>query len=119
MGGASFLPQGFEDLEPIAALWGLPTQNDRSLKRWSATSSEFREAYDAVFPRLADMLAYLDQQPLADMDAPAQKLLHLALAFAELAPHVELYKGAAQVPNSFENARFRPDHGDDVAGQTQ
>ena len=110
------LPEGFEDLEPVAARWALPSQRARSQQRWAASPADFQAAYDALWPRLPDMLSQLDRQPLDEMDGPHQRLLQLALALAELAPHVELYKGAAQVPNSFENKRFVADHDAWVAG---
>ena len=42
------LPAAFADLAAVAALWGLPTENARSDKRWRSTPDEYRAMYDAV-----------------------------------------------------------------------
>ena len=95
------LPSRFAELEYLVERWALPTENQRSAKRWSASPEEFQELYDALVPRINDVLAYLDQFPLDDMPEDAQLLFRLSLALAEAAPHIEFYKGAAKVPHSF------------------
>lgn len=115
MSGA-VLPEEFKDMKAIALNWALPTERLRSRRRWHSSAADFQAFYDVVQPNLAAMLTYLDGYPLDGLDASQQRLLHLCLALAEAAPHVELYKGAPQVPNSFDNARVVPDHANDVAG---
>jgi hypothetical protein len=106
------LPSAFADLESFVSIWALPTENLRSQKRWKATSQEFNVFYTAFLPRLQAVLEELDKHHLGSMPPDAKRLLHLALAFAEVAPHVELYKGENQVPLSFDNSRFTARHGD-------
>lgn len=115
---ATSLPPEFADLEALAAIWALPTENERSALRWRSSKADFQALYDAVAPRLDAMLIALDSHPLAAMPPAFQRLLHLALAFAEATPHVELYKGANQVPISFDNSRFTAEHGDQVYGRS-
>ena len=106
------LPARFGQLEYLAQQWALPTENQRSAKRWSASPDEFQEFYDAMVPLINEILAYLDQFSLEDMPDDALTLFHLSLALAESAPHVEFYKGAAKVPHSFDARRMLATRGD-------
>ena len=96
----------FQDLEEFAELWAFATENERTRKRWASTPEEFQSFYDAMVPRIEEILAYLDGFPIDDLDAEALPLLHLALALAEVAPHIAYYKGAAKVPHSFDARRM-------------
>jgi hypothetical protein len=106
------LPAQFADLAPFLAEWALPTEAERSQRRWRSSKTEFEAFYAAMMPRLPDILAYLGGIPVVDTPADAVPLLYLTLAFAETAPHVELYRGSAQVPHSFDPRRFVASHGD-------
>jgi len=48
---------------------------------------------------------------LDTLPPPEQHLLYLTLSLAEVAPHVELYRGDPRVPFSFEEERFIAEHG--------
>ncbi|MEY4720524.1 MAG: hypothetical protein RIQ46_249 [Pseudomonadota bacterium] len=106
------LPPAFADLAPFAGTWARPTENARSEIRWSAGPADFAAFYGAVMPRLPDMLDYLATVPLDGMDEAQANLFSLAAAFAEAAPHHELYGGSPDVPFSFSARRFVPGHGD-------
>lgn len=107
------MPAGFEDLAPLAARWGRATENERNSLRLAATADEF-SAFDTVMaPRLDALLTYLRDCPAAPEEPGQRNALMLACAFAEAAPHHELYGGSAEVPFSFDARRFVPDHGDD------
>jgi len=106
------LPKGFEDLAPFAHTWARPTENARSEVRWTASPADFAAFYAAVMPRLPEILAYLGEVPLDGMDEAQTALFCLAAAFAEAAPHHELYGGSPDVPFSFSARRFVPGHGD-------
>lgn len=106
------LPAGFEDLAPYAARWARPTENARSRIRWEASKEDFANFYAAVMPCLGAILARLETTPLDGMDEASANLFNLAAAFAEAAPHHELYRGSAEVPHSFAAVRFVPSHGD-------
>lgn len=105
------LPQGYEDLAPLAAHWARPTEAARSEVRWNASAADFAAFYDAVMPRLSAILADLSALSLDNMDEGQTNLFCLAAAFAEAAPHHELYRGSADVPFSFSARRFVPGHG--------
>lgn len=106
------LPPGFEDLAPFVAQWARPTENQRSAIRWAATPADFAGFYEAILPRLPGILEALAGYPLDGMTAAQTSLFNLAAAFAEAAPHHELYGGSAEVPFSFDAHRFQPGHGD-------
>jgi len=108
----SSMPDEFRDLDGFAVRWSLPTQNQREEARRASSEQDRRELYDAVVPRLPAIIDYLNRFPLDSMPEDAQRLLHLALSVAEIAPNVELYKGSTTVPFSFEERRFIAVHGE-------
>jgi len=109
------LPAGFEDLVPFARNWARPTEIARSEIRWSSDPADFAAFYEAMMPRLPDILAELRELPLEGLDEAQTNLFCLAAAFAEAAPHQELYGGSADVPFSFSARRFVPGHGKTVS----
>ena len=88
------LPTKFAKLEPFVPLWSLETELQRSRRRWSATVPEYQALYEVMLPLLDDVPDYLDQYTLGAFPEDALRLYHLALAFAEAAPHNELYECA-------------------------
>lgn len=107
------LPAGFEDLAPMLARWGRPTENERNALRFQASKADFAAFHAAMAPRLGDLLAFLATCPAVPDDAAQRNALILACAFAEAAPHHELYGGSPEVPFSFDARRFVPNHGND------
>lgn len=106
------LPAGFADLQPFAERWARPTENERNAVRYAATAHDFAAFHDAVQPRLDALLAYLRDCPARPEDPLQRNALMLACAYAEAAPHHELYGGKSEVPFSFDARRFVADHGD-------
>lgn len=109
------LPAGFEDLEAIASQWALPTQNLRQRKRIGSTTAELRALYDTVLPRVEAILAHADGFPVGQLPPDSARLFSLALSLAEVAPHIELYRGNPKVPYSFDEMRFVAEHGEQAA----
>lgn len=101
------LPAGFEDLECFAACWSLPSERERNRQRLSSSMEEIQSLYDALLPRMEEIIGYLNQQPLNDMSPEARRLFHLSLALAEIAPAVEFYK-QPEVVDGFPPDRFVP-----------
>lgn len=104
------LPTGFEALLPFTA-WALSTQEERQHKRITSTKAELRAFYDAMLPELPKALEFVDQYPIGAVPAEVKPLFWMALSMAEVAPHVELYRGDPKVPYSFDEARFVAEHG--------
>lgn len=109
------LPASFEALEPLVPHWALGTQDARQHQRIHSTRGELKAFYDAMLPRLPDILAHVDKYPLGQLPDDARRLFWLALSLAEVAPHIELYRGDPKVPHSFDEARFVADHGAAIA----
>lgn len=104
----SLLPATFQDLEPHLE-WSLPTERARSAKRQASTIAALTAFYDAMLPRMEDVLPYLAQFPSEDVAADVERLFHLALALAEIAPAVENF-GQPSVIDGYDVARFTALH---------
>ena len=103
------LPAQFADLEPFVADWSLAEERARNHKRLSSSMEELRTFYDAIFPRMETILAYLRQFPPDAMSEEGRRLFFLTLSLAEIAPAVELF-GQPGVIDGFESTRFVPGH---------
>ena len=108
----ALLPEQFSQLESLAGTWALPTELQRSERRWAAGPDDYRRFYEAMLPALDQVLDYLDRYEPGNIPEPALPLYRLALAFAEAAPHNELYECCNTVPNSFDARRFVAAHGE-------
>ena len=108
----ALLPEQFSLLEPFVEHWAFPTELQRSQQRWNTGPDDYRRFYEAMLPLLDQVLEYLDRFKPGEVPAPALPLYHLALAFAEAAPHNELYDCSNTVPNSFAAHRFVAAHGE-------
>ena len=62
------LPEPFQALEPFRA-WALATERERRAKRLSSSMEEIQAFYDALFPQLEAVVAYLDRFPLDQLPA--------------------------------------------------
>ena len=86
------LPAGYEELEPFVAEWALPENMQRYIKRVNSTMEELQGFYDAVEPRAAEGIALLDNYPIAEIDGPEARLMHLLLMLIDVSLAVEVYK---------------------------
>ena len=88
----ALLPEGFEDLAPHAD-WALEPERARTAKKVESSMEELRAFYDAMMPRLDEIIAYLDTVPDGDdRPEPAQRLYLISLSLVEIANLVEIYK---------------------------
>jgi len=106
------LPKGFAALKPLVEEWALPTQDARQSKRRGSSTETLQAFYDAMVPLLSKILEHADEFPMGELPEDSQRLFYLSLALAEVAPHIELYRGDPNVPHSFEEERFIAAHGD-------
>ncbi len=86
------LPSQFNQLNSLAEKWALASELDRNDRRRSSTMEEIQSCYDAMLPRMDEIIAYLNQYPLNNLPADAQRLFYLALSFMEISPAIELFK---------------------------
>ncbi len=99
------LPEPFQSLEPFSA-WALATERERRAKRLSSSMEDIQAFYDALFPQLEAVVAYLDQFPLDQLPAEAQPLYYLTLSLVEVTSAVELYHNP-HIFEAIEPTRFR------------
>lgn len=92
------LPAEFAALEPFTA-WAIPTMEGRIQKRATAPFDDAKAFYDAIFPRIAAVLDYLDRFDLHAMPDDARRLSYLALSLVEISPAIEMF-GQMAVPHS-------------------
>ena len=98
------LPDSFHDLERHLE-WALPTEQERSAKRQISDIAELETFYNAMLPRMEEILPFLSKYPLGDVPSDVECLLHLSFALAEIAPAVENF-GQASVIDGYDVARF-------------
>lgn len=111
-------PQKFEALESFKE-WAIPTPDGRQHKRLSSTSEGLKAFYEAMVPHLDAILEDCNQYRLGELPEDHQTLFNMTLSLAEVAPHIELYRGQVGVPFSFEEKRLLADHGDDQTWKAQ
>lgn len=102
------LPAAFAELEPFVS-WSLATERERTAKRHTSDMAAIRAFYDAMLPRLGEILQYLDDFPPEDVPDDVQRLFLLTLSLAEIAPAVENF-GQPNVLDGYEYSRFMPVH---------
>jgi hypothetical protein len=113
------LPAGFEDLEPFAAHWALPTQRARREKRLASTMDEINSFYKALLPRVEAIAKRLGSRRIDQLAADQLRLLWLAFMFMAVAPAVEIFGQPEVRGNTFPYQRFfeaDPITGQPVAG---
>ncbi len=92
------LPTEFSELEPFAS-WSLETEAERYAKRLASTLDELQTFYDAAFPRLDEILDYLDRFDLATLPGAAARLLWLSYSLVNVSFPVEVWR-QPRVPDS-------------------
>lgn len=110
------VPAGFEALAAFAK-WNLATADQRTEARREANGEELRAFYDGVLPHMEAILDECDKYPLGELPESHQGIFNIALSIAEIAPHIEFYRGQVGVPYAFEEARFVAVHGADETWQ--
>ena len=110
------VPAGFEALSRFAR-WALPTADQRTKARREASEAELQEFYDGVLPHVEAILDACDGFKLGELPESHRGIFNIALSMAEIAPHVEFYRGEPGVPYAFEEARFIAVHGADETWQ--
>jgi hypothetical protein len=93
------LPAEFADLEPFAADWSLETERERYAHRLASTMDELQALYDAAFPRLDAVCAYLDGFPLDALPEDASRLLWLMYSLVNASFPIEVWR-QPRVPDS-------------------
>ena len=100
------LPPRFAELAPFVADWALPTEHDRYHRLHRSTLEELRRFYDAMLPRMDEVLDYLDQWSVPALPADARVLYELAMTFAETAHPIDLHWQGVDFNDAYPWDRF-------------
>ena len=103
------LPPGFDDLAPLVAAWALPTEQERCGRRLSAGLPELRRFYDAILPRMDEVMRHLEGFPADDLAAlpeATRTLYRLALSYFEAANPIELKWKGSDLDHAFPASRI-------------
>jgi hypothetical protein len=106
--GEQKLPAQFAELEGFLG-WSLATERERTAKRQTSSMREIKAFYDAIVPRLDELLDYLNDFPQEDVSSDVQRLFLLSMSLAEIAPAVENF-GQPSVIDGYDYSRFVPIH---------
>ena len=102
------LPAPFAELEPFLS-WSLATERERTAKRQTSDMAAIKGFYDAMLPRLDEILTYLNDFPLEEIPDDVERLFLLSMSLAEVAPAVENF-GQPSVVDGYDYSRFIPVH---------
>ena len=84
------LPAQFADLAVWVRDWALTTERERFLKLHSVQLLQLRDFYQAMLPRIDEILVYLNQWEVSALPADARTLFDLAMTFSETAHPIDL-----------------------------
>ena len=90
MDEARRLPERFAALQPFVERWALATERDRYHRLHSVGLDELRSFYEAVLPRLDEILDHLDRWSVQALPAAERTLFDLAMTFSETAHPLDL-----------------------------
>ncbi|NQV56052.1 MAG: hypothetical protein HQ503_09370 [Rhodospirillales bacterium] len=99
-------PDAFMNLAEWGDEWVIADVDERYLKRINSKLDKIREFYQAVFPRLKDIMEYLDQYPLDGMPPEAKRLFDLALTAMEMSHPIDLNWSNSDIDDHFPSERY-------------
>ena len=99
------LPKKFSSLDVFTDKWVLPTEAERHQTRLTTELDELTVFYDAMLPRMDDIITHLDSFELQKLEDENQNLLLLSFTFIEVSTSIEFFK-ASTVPDGFDYHRF-------------
>ena len=102
----TMLPAKFAELQRFVPEWALKSEQARYEKLAASDIPALRQFYDAMLPRMDEMIVYLDALPLNAMPPDAALLFDLALTFMETAHPIELKWPITDIEDKFPADRF-------------
>ncbi|HEY6330784.1 MAG TPA: hypothetical protein VI756_15740 [Blastocatellia bacterium] len=103
---ARILPEQFQDLTSYASVWALPTEAARNKARRESRMEDLTGFYNAMLPRMDEIIQYLNRFGLDEMPEDVLRLFRIALSFMEVSLSVEL-TGTPDEAVAFEADRLR------------
>lgn len=102
---AAQFPRRFDGLEPFSG-WALRQRDARYKKRIRSSMEEIRAFYDALRPRIEEVVEYLDARPLDGLSDEESRLIWLALAWMDASRSIEVL-GTPDVRYGLAADRFK------------
>jgi hypothetical protein len=100
------LPAQFAELEQFAG-WILPDERGRHLKRVASGIEDLRRFYDAMLPRMEELMGVLKQYAVDSTPPPEVRNLYLlALSFMEVSHPIELRWAGTTNAGAFLSTRI-------------
>src|SRR5438067_1409476 len=84
------LPEPFAALNPFVKDWALPHEQARYQRLHTVSLDELRAFYDAMLPRMDEILPFLNQYSMKDMPEDVRTLFDMAMTFSETAHPIDL-----------------------------
>ena len=84
----------FSDLKEFMDEWGYADAHERLKKRSNAEFSDIKKFYDAVVPRLEEIIEFLNQYPVDDIPGEFRPLAYMALAACEVDDPVNIWQSS-------------------------
>ena len=84
----------FSDLSGFIDKWGLETAHERLQKRSATDLPELKAFYDAVTPRLEEMIVFLNQFPVDEIPEQFKPIAYMALAICEVDDAINVWKSS-------------------------
>jgi hypothetical protein len=100
------LPLKFGDLEVFVSDWALKSEVARFNKLHQVTLPQLRVFYDAMLPKIEEILLYLNQYKIQELPADAKILFYLAMTFAETAHPIDLNWADVDFPDAYPWDKF-------------
>jgi len=98
------LPAKFADLAEWGPEWIHGWDRDRHVQRVGSDLATVRRFYEAVFPRMDDIIAYLNALPTADpaaLSEPDRNLFNLALTCMEMSHPIDMKWKSTDIDDTF------------------
>jgi hypothetical protein len=102
------LPEPFAALQPFVAVWALPTETERNIRRHQVPMADIAAFSDAMLAHVDAIVAYLNGFDMNALPPEAAPLMQLLLSLAEVAPAIEFYRQPAVV-DGYDPRRFAAD----------
>ncbi|HUY19834.1 MAG TPA: hypothetical protein VNE82_10475 [Candidatus Binataceae bacterium] len=100
------LPAQFAELEQFSE-WIIPRERERHLKRIASGIDDIQRFYDAILPRMDEIMGVLKEYPIDSVPPPeVRKLYFLAFSFIEVSHPIELRWGATNNAGAFLSTRL-------------
>jgi hypothetical protein len=100
-------PKGFETLAHLAPEWVLRDNLERQRKRAASTIAEVKAFFDAVFPEIDRIMAYLNTLPMDALSPADKNLYRLAATWMEMSHPIDLNWRETDEPGIFPFERVQ------------